>query len=184
MFLSEFIKRLIFWKNSDRIGPNIPTSHYKLFFKKSMRRLCTKKFNHFGENADFRPGAYAIACSKISIGKKVVIRPTTMLFAEPIYEGGEIIIEDDVLIGSGVHIYTSNHKFDNLDIPIAQQGYSVKKVCLKKGCWVGANVIILPGVTIGEHSVIGAGSIVTKDVPSFVFAAGNPTKIIRKLKEL
>lgn len=177
----ELLKRIKFWNTADRIGPDIPTTHFDLYFKGRMRKLCKKKFLYFGDDADFRPGAYAIACSKISIGKRVVIRPTTMLFAEPIYDGGEIDIEDDVLLGSGVHIYTSNHKFDDPEKLIIDQGWSVEKVCLKRGCWIGANVIILPGVTIGESSVIGAGSIVTKSIPDRVFAAGNPARIIRNL---
>ncbi len=174
-------ERIKFWQNADRIGPDIPISHYKLYFKKMGRSLCQKKFKHFGEGAEFRPGAYAIACSKISLGKRVVIRPTTMLFAETVDVGGEIIIEDDVLLGSGVHIYTTNHKFDDPKIHIIDQGSTVNDVVLKKGCWLGANVIVLPGVEVGESSVIGAGSVVTRNIPPKVLAAGNPAKIIRQL---
>ena len=84
------------------------------------------------------------------------------------------------MLGPGVHIYTNNHKFDNPSIPVFHQGdYPSKKVVLKKGCWIGANAILLPGVTIGENSVIGAGAIVTKSIPPRVLAAGNPAKIIK-----
>lgn len=76
-----------------------------------MRHLCEKKFKRFGENSEFRPGAYAEACSKIEIEKNVVIRPNTFLFADPTEGGGGIVIEDNVLIGSGVHFYTNNHEF-------------------------------------------------------------------------
>lgn len=165
----------------DRLGPDIPITHFKLYLKESAWLLCKKKFYFFGEGAEFRPGAYAIACSKISIGKSVVIRPNTMLFAEPIYEGGFITIEDFVLIGSGVHIYTTNHNYSDPNILIKDQGSNVKDVVLKKGCWVGANAIILPGVTIGKNSVIGAGSVVTKSIPDNVVAAGNPAKILKTL---
>lgn len=175
----ELLSRLYYWRHVDRLGPDIPTTHYKLYFKEMGRKLCKQKFKSFEEDAEFRPGAYAIACSKISIGKRVVIRPNTMLFAEPIYEGGNIYIEDDVLIGSGVHIYTTNHNYKNPNKLIINQGSTVKDVFLKKGCWIGANSIILPGVTIGENSVIAAGSIVTKNVPDKVLVAGNPAKIIK-----
>ncbi len=175
----ELLKRIYFWNHADRLGPDMPTTHFKLFFKGSGRKLCLKKFKYVGEGAEFRPGAYAIACSKISIGKNVVIRPTTMLFAEPIYDGGEITIEDNVLIGSGVHIYTTNHNFGNPDELVINQGYSVKKVVLKSGCWIGANAIILPEVTIGNNSVVAAGSIVTKNVEDKVLVAGSPARIIR-----
>lgn len=104
------------------------------------------------------------------------------MFADGKDNKGRIIIEDNVLIGSSVHIYTSNHKFDNNDLDLIDQGhYPSEDVCLKKGCWIGANLVTLLGVTIGENSVIGAGSIVTKSLPSRVLAVGNPAKVIRKL---
>ncbi len=181
--MRKLLARLSYWRNVDRLGPDIPTTHFKLYFKEMGRKLCILKFNSFDVDAEFRPGAYAIACSKISIGKRVVIRPTTMLFAEPIYEGGYIYIEDDVLIGSGVHVYTTNHNYKDPNTLIINQGSTVKDVTLKKGCWIGANAIILPGITIGENSVVAAGSIVTRDVPDKVVVAGNPAKIIKEIIE-
>ncbi|HIP50806.1 MAG TPA: acyltransferase, partial [Campylobacterales bacterium] len=125
---------------------------------------------------------YAITCSKISLGKRVVIRPNTMLFADPREGNGFINIEDDVMIGSGVHIYVSNHRYDLKNKNIIEQGHhEAKDVYLKKGCWIGANSIILAGVTVGENSVIGAGSIVTKDIPSNVVYAGNPAQLIKDI---
>ena len=95
-----------------------------------------------------------------------------------------ILIEDDVLIGYSVHIYVSNHKFFDITLPISKQGHSVvKPVILKKGCWIGANVTILPGVVVGENSVVGANSVVTKSISPFTVVAGNPAKIIKKLNE-
>lgn len=182
MVIFELFSRIKFWKNTDRLGPDIAGTHYKLYFKKAGRQLCKKKFKHFGEGAEFRPGAFAFGCSKISLGDKVVIRPTTMLFADIRPNGAEIIIEDNVLIGSGVHFYVTNHRFDNPLEPIINQGhYDSKPILVKAGTWIGANAIILPGVIIGKNSVIGAGSIVTKSVPDFTVVAGNPAKIIKKL---
>ncbi len=183
--IKELKERLNYWRTADRIGPDIPLTHWKLYFKSSMRRLCSQKFRYFGIGAEFRPGAYAEACSKISIGDHVVIRPGTFLFADPTPEGGGIIIEDKVLIGAGVHFYTNNHQFCNVNVPIYDQGYPNAKesdsIMIKKGCWIGANAIILPGIEIGENSVVGAGSVVTKAIPSKVIVAGNPAKIIRRL---
>ena len=148
-----------------------------------MKKLCQSKFKYFGENTEFRAGAYAITCSKISLGNNVIIRPNTMLFADPREgENGSIIIEDNVMLGSGVHIYVANHRFDDINKPIIFQGhYEAKSVILKKGCWIGANSIILPSVTIGENSVIGAGSVVTKNIPPFTVYAGNPAKLIKEI---
>lgn len=180
-FIIDFFKKIKFDFKSDRIGPDCPFTHWKLYFLTLSQKLCQKKFYHFGDNSVVRPGALIAGCSRVSIGNNVTIRPTSMLFAAS--DNISIEIEDDVLIGNGVHIYTSNHEFLMADEPIINQGFrKPKKVTLKKGCWIGANTIILPGVTIGENSVIGAGSIVTKSIPPFVVAVGNPCNIIKQIK--
>ena len=183
----EFSQRMRFWIDADRIGPDFPLTHWKLHFKSSMRSLCDSKFKKFGNGSEFRPGAYAEACSKISVGNNVVIRAGTYLYADPSPGGAGITIEDDVLMGSGVHFYTNNHEFSNTNIPIFEQGYPPTSdddsILVRKGCWIGAGVIILPGVEIGENSVIGAGTVVTKSVPPRVVFAGNPGTVIRKLDD-
>ena len=76
-------------------------------------------------------------------------------------------------------IRDSNHVHKNKSIPIINQGYTDSKpILVKKGSWIGANVIILPGVTIGRNSVVGAGSIVTKSVSDHSIVAGNPAVVI------
>jgi acetyltransferase-like isoleucine patch superfamily enzyme len=148
-----------------------------------MQTLCENKFMRFSEGADFRPGAYAVGCSRISIGKRVVIRPGCMLQANPDAVGIFLTIEDDVMIGPGVHIYLDKHRFDDPSTPIIDQGdASPKPVLLMRGCWIGANSIILPGVVIGTNSVVGAGSVVTKSVPQSTLVAGNPARKIREIK--
>ncbi len=166
----------------NRIGPDIPSTHWMLFFKFLMRVLCKKKFLYFDKSSEFRPGAYAITCSKISIGKNVTIRPGTMLFADSrVFSEGGISIKDNVMIGSGVHIYVSNHRHDIKGLNVIDQGsFDPKSVVLEEGCWIGANAIILPGVKVGERSVVGAGSVVTKNVPPDTVFAGNPARIIKK----
>lgn len=180
MFFAEIFEKIKFWKSADRLGADIPWTHWRLHFQSTMYHLCEKKFFHFGKGAEFRYGAYAVGCSQISIGSRVIIRPNCMLFGESSTLKMSILIEDDVMMGSGVHIYITNHRFDKLDIPLIDQGYYPDEpVVLKKGCWLGANTIVLPGVTIGANSVIGAGSVVTKSIPDGVVAAGNPAKVIR-----
>lgn len=177
MTILSMVDRIRYWRAADRIGQDIPWTHWRLHFKSTMRTLCESMFARFDDGAEFRPGAYAITCSKISIGRRVVIRPGTMLFADG---DAEITIEDDVLLGSGVHIYVGNHRFTDVSRPISEQGRAPSKpVTLARGCWVGANAILLPGVTIGENAVIGAGSVVTRSVEPRTLAAGNPARVIR-----
>ena len=183
--IGEIIARITFWRSADRIGPDILLTHWRLYFKSTMRALCSEKFKHFGTGAEFRPGAYAVSSSKISIGANVVVRPGTYLFADPADGGGEITIEDDVLLGSGIHIYANNHEISDTGRPIIAQGHrksqSSNSIVIRRGSWIGAGVIILPGVTVGENAVVGAGSVVTKSVPPRVVFAGNPGKVIRSL---
>lgn len=181
MLIAEIYSKIKFCINADRLGPDIPFTHWKLHFKSSMKKLCQDKFFFFHETADFRPGAYAIYCSQISLGKNVIVRPNTMLFAD---EYATIVIENNVMIGAGVHSYVNNHKFESRDIPLIEQGYYPSQgIVIKEGAWIGANSIILPGVTIGQNSVIGAGSVVTKSIPDYCVAVGNPAKVIKQIKE-
>jgi acetyltransferase-like isoleucine patch superfamily enzyme len=179
--IQDLLDKRRFDINSDRIGPDCPFTHWRLYFKRKMLSLCQNKFGHFSDSAEFRAGAYAICCSKIHIGKNVIIRPNTMIFADPSKgKDGCVIIHDDVMLGSGVHIYVGNHQYEITGVNIIKQGHSTSKtVTLKEGCWLGANVIVLSGVTIGRNSVVGAGSVVTKDIPDRVMVTGNPAKVIK-----
>jgi acetyltransferase-like isoleucine patch superfamily enzyme len=183
--MGELSRRVHFWRTTDRIGPDIPWTHWRLLFPTAMRRLCLRRFAGFGEGADFRPGAYAVGCSRISIGSRVVVRPGSQLHADTREGGAGITIEDDVLLGGGVHIYVDKHVFDDPARPIIEQGYvASRRVVLKRGCWIGANAIILPGVTIGENAVVGAGSVVTRDVASRTVVVGSPARVIRDVGSL
>ena len=181
----EIIERIKFWATADRIGPDMPLTHWRLHFKSSMTSLCDSKFKHFGKGAEFRPGAYAVACSNILIGQNVIIRPGSMLFANPGGIGGSITIEDDVLIGPGVQFYTSYHKFSDPATPIYFQGHDEvsenDSITVHRGAWIGANVVLLRGVTIGKNSVVAAGSVVTKSVPPCVVVAGVPARQIKTI---
>lgn len=184
--MMSIYRKLKFWITCNRLGPDIPLTHFLLYSNRWGNRLCKRKFQRFGDNSSFRPFAYAIETQKISIGRNVVIRPGTMLFASPLDGGGDthIKIADDVLIGSGVNIYVSNHRFSDTSKTISLQGHAeIQPVILERGCWIGANVTILPGVTIGENSVVGANSLVTKNIPAFHVAVGNPAKVIKKVDE-
>jgi maltose O-acetyltransferase len=93
---------------------------------------------------------------------------------------GTITIGADVMMGPDVVILTTNHIFENTDIPMDQQGIANElPVTIEDDVWIGTRVIILPGRHIGRGSIIGAGSVVTKDIPPFAIVGGNPAKVIR-----
>ena len=91
----------------------------------------------------------------------------------------DVTIGDYVIMGPDVKIYTRNHVFSDLETPIALQGKSKEPTSIGNDVWIGANSVILAGVSVGDHSIIAAGSIVTKDVPAYGIVGGNPAKLIR-----
>jgi acetyltransferase-like isoleucine patch superfamily enzyme len=92
---------------------------------------------------------------------------------------GGISIGKNVLIGPHVIIHSSNHNYNDPDKPIKMQGHTKKPVVIEDDCWIGANAVILAGVHLGYGSVVGAGSVVTHDVPAYCVAVGNPAHIIK-----
>lgn len=89
------------------------------------------------------------------------------------------IIGDYVIMGPDVKIYTKNHSFARLDIPVALQGVSAESTQIGNDVWLSANVIITPGVKIGNHVIVGAGAVVTKDIPDYAIAGGVPAKVLK-----
>ena len=104
-----------------------------------------------------------------------------MNFGCIIFDMGEVTIGNNVMFGPRVGIYTTNHAFDPEE-RIANVVIS-KPVKIDNRVWIAADVKILQGVIIGENSIIGAGSVVTHDIPANVIAAGNPCRVIRKITE-
>ena len=96
-------------------------------------------------------------------------------------DGGWIRIGDHTLIGPAVQIYTPHHPIDYLERRTGRE-YS-RSVTIGADCWIGGGAIICPGVTIGDRTVIGAGSVVTHDIPADSLAVGNPCRVIRRLNE-
>lgn len=98
-----------------------------------------------------------------------------------ILDGAKVTIGNRVLFGPKVGLYTSNHSFDAHEREIG--GCIAKPITIGNRCWLAANVTVLPGVTIGDDVIIGAGSVVTHDIPNNVVAAGNPCRILRKITD-
>jgi len=136
---------------------------------------------------------------KVTVGSYAIIRPTNLYGGEPgeglkmghnssigpySYIGcsGYIEIGNNVMISPRVSIYSENHNFDDVNVPMIDQGVTRSFVKIEDDCWIAANSIILAGVTVGRGAVVAAGSVVTRDVPPYSVVAGNPAKIVKVRK--
>ena len=97
---------------------------------------------------------------------------------------GPVCIGHHVNLAQGITVTALNHNFADTNRRIDEQGISTKPVVIGDDVWIGANAVILPGVTIGRHVVVAAGAVVTKDVPENTIVAGVPAKVIKKLEEV
>jgi acetyltransferase-like isoleucine patch superfamily enzyme len=93
---------------------------------------------------------------------------------------GPVNIGNDVRLAQNVVLSGLNHNYEEIDSPIHAQGVSTKPITIEDESWLGANVVVLPGVTIGKHSIVAAGSIVTKRVPPYSVVAGNPARVLKE----
>lgn len=139
--------------------------------------LLKKMFAEIGENCYIEPPLHANwGGHHVHFGRQVYAN-----FNLTLVDDGEIFVGDYTMFGPNVTLATAGH-------PIAPQlrtvGYQYNMpIHIGKNCWLGAGVVVVPGVTIGDNTVIGAGSIVTKDVPANVVAFGNPCRVQRPINE-
>jgi acetyltransferase-like isoleucine patch superfamily enzyme len=140
-------------------------------YSRSIKRKLSKLMqNRLPQNSTILPPVYIDRANCITIGYNVFINYGFNCIAR-----GGIDIDDNVMIAPNVTILTTNHDYHKRNILYC------KKVHIKNNAWIGSGSIILPGVTIGVNSVVGAGSVVTKDVDDNCVVAGNPAQIIKKL---
>jgi maltose O-acetyltransferase len=138
------------------------------------RALLTELLAALGEDAVIRPPVYFDYGSQTTIGARTFIN-----FGAVILDVGPVTIGEDVQMGPNVQLLTATHP---LDAETRRAGWeSQKPISIGDGVWLGGGVIVCPGVTIGENTVVGAGAVVTRAIPSNVFASGNPCRVIREL---
>ena len=94
---------------------------------------------------------------------------------------GPVCIGNHVNLAQGITVTALNHNFEDVSKRIDEQGVSTKPVVIGDDVWIGANAVVLPGVTIGNHSVVAAGAVVTKDVPDHTLVGGVPAKVIKNI---
>jgi maltose O-acetyltransferase len=160
------------------MSKNIKTS-IVLFFKKQLLKRkgviihnnCTFGGVEFLGKATIEPYCRLGGDPKITIGDNFYMNAGCHLL-------GDITIGKDVMIGPKTVIWGRDHGVSK-DIPMKSQPHSKKPIMISDDVWIGANVTILKGVKIGDGAVIGAGSVVTKDIPPYAIAVGNPAKVIK-----
>ena len=124
-------------------------------------------------SAGMGPGQELISDHIVTIGDRCLIGRGSSIVGHL-----EIVIEDDVFFGPNVYITDQNHGVSDPNLPIGKQTAAEKPVRIGAGSWLGTNVVVLPGVTIGEHVAVGANSVVTKDLPAHSVAVGAPARVI------
>lgn len=139
--------------------------------------MLKKMFAEIGENCYIEPPLHANWGGKhVHFGNNVYAN-----FNLTLVDDTHIYIGDGTMLGPNVVIATAGHPILP-ELRVKQYQYNIP-VKIGKNCWLGAGVLVMPGVTIGDNSVIGAGSVVTKDIPENVVAVGNPCRVLRKIGE-
>lgn len=93
---------------------------------------------------------------------------------------GPVTIGNSVIFAQNVVMSGLNHSYEDISLPISKQKEITSPITIEDECWIGANAVITAGVTIGKHSVIAAGSVVTKNIPAYSVAVGNPARVIKQ----
>jgi len=158
------------------VAQHLPISYSGIQIgQKKIRAFCGElMLKHCGKNVNIEKGAYF--SSKVSLGDNSGIGLNARIH-------GTCTIGANVMMGENCTIICRNHRHDKTDIPMMEQGfYNEQPVEIGDDVWIGDNVVILPGVKIGRGSIIGAASVVTKDIPDYAVAVGNPAKVIKNRK--
>ena len=131
----------------------------------------------------FSIGDYSVvesfACINNAVGNVIIGNHTRIGLHNTII--GPVEIGNHVNLAQGITVTALNHNFDDTERRIDEQGVSTTPVTIEDDVWIGANAVILPGVTIGNHCVVAAGAVVTKNVPPHSLVAGVPAKVIKKI---
>ncbi len=172
-------KSLKFFLFYPKIGPDMYLTHWLLYIKTLRLWFQQKKLYKIGKNSEIRPFVTINGTNSITIGDNVILQPGTLLSS--LINDPDKVIEDNVLLGPNISIYSATHNFENINLPIREQGYNASKTTIKQGAWIGVNSVIMPGVTVGKNSVVAAGAIITRDIPDYCVAAGVPAKVIKRL---
>lgn len=153
----------------------LPSSYQRGFriFASLRLWICRPMFGSCGQNVLIEPRAFFHSGRTIKIGDRSSIGERCRL-------NGDITIGKDVMMGEDVLMITQNHESSRIDIAMNQQGFKNNQpIVISDDVWIGSRVIILPGVNVGRGSIIGAGSVVARDVEEYAVVIGNPAKVVK-----
>lgn len=144
-------------------------------YKKVRYFFASRFLSNCGKNVNFEHGARFD--SDISIGDNSGVGIHCLV-------AGAAVIGNNVMMGPECIFYSRNHAHGRIDIPMNEQGFEeARPITVGDDVWFGARVIVLPGVRIGSHCIVGAGAVVTKDVPDYAIVGGNPARVLRMRTE-
>ena len=126
-------------------------------------------------SAGMGPGQALVSDRIVEIGDNVLIGRGSSIVAHL-----SVVIEDEVFFGPNVYVTDQNHGFEDLDLPIGRQTMPEDPVRIGWGSWLGTNTVVLPGVSIGRHVAVGAGAVVTSDLPDNAVAVGAPARVVKQ----
>lgn len=129
---------------------------------------------HMGERCAIFDDAVIVGIGVVKLGNSTSIGQNTVLVARE-----RIEIGSNVMVAGNCYLLDVDHEYDAIDVPVPQQGLRVSPIKIGDDVWVGAHTIILRGVTIGEGAIIGANSVVSKDIPPYAVAVGNPARVVK-----
>ena len=171
------VKHGIFWLFYYLCARHLPRSYARYAFgARAIRAFALKRlFRRFGKGVNIEPKVIFYKISESEIGDHSGIGMGSFI--------GIVKIGRDVMIGEQLMAISQNHEFSDTNIPMRKQGWQKDEpIVIEDDVWVGARVTILPGVTIGKGAIVGAASVVTRDVPPYAVVAGNPAKKIGQRK--
>lgn len=177
MRIFERIKRSLGWHIYWNIAIHLPPSFKRCGkFAKWMRATCCRQFlSHVGKEVNIENGA-EFSSLDVIIGDYSGIGIRCHLY-------GAVTLGNHVMMGPDCDIHSGSHRFDRTDIPMEQQGFvDTEPVVIGNDVWIGSRVTILPAVKIGDGAIVGAASVVTKDVPPYAIAVGNPA-VVKKYRK-
>ena len=193
---------------------NIVSQLFLLAYRTSIRLRCkifslliAGAFARFGKNTVLTNPLRLDGEERIAVGDRVFIGSGSWLQALPdgdnksvaisigngtscagscvISSVRSVTLEENVLLARNVYISDHMHKYTDTEIPVMSQGLDkILPVLIKRGAWLGQNVVVCPGVTIGTGAVIGANSVVTKSIPDYSVAAGSPARVVKMIELL